>query len=197
MFVPLRPEGVRAFRILNEISLAFDVIDFETFVEREEYLRELLGDPGTGGTPGGGDAPSPPPEPERPPETQEEVAGTAHPGLGARGGSEGDDWLQFIPGGPIAYLHRWQFIVGDPDPHPSVPHGHDNGRPFPKLDPYLGWIHVSTTKTGGRLSKDDTRALWNDERFRDFASAALVHFVRENPSYRWRVDNPLRIPRRR
>src|SRR5665213_2217946 len=38
MLVPLHPESVRAFRILNDLSLAFGVINVEAFVAREWYL---------------------------------------------------------------------------------------------------------------------------------------------------------------
>ncbi len=199
MLVPLKPEGVRSFRLLTELSLVLGVIDEETFSDRMDYLNELLGNPGNGpsGPSGGGSGRD---EERRAPGEAASDDAPAHGDIldsGQGGGSPPPDWLQFIPGGAIGHLQRWHFIKGDPDPLPSVPHGHDEGRSFPKLDPYLGWIHASTSKTSGRLSQDDTRALWNDERFRDFASAALIHFVQENPNYTWRVPYPMRLPRRR
>lgn len=192
MLVSMNPEAVRCFSILTELSLVLEVIDEGTFDERMEYLRELLGGPdaGTNGT-----------DEARPEGAVEAPAGDrAHDDIlkGSSGsGGKLPDWVQFIPGGAIGHLKRWEFIKGDPDPLPSVPHGHDEGRPFPKLDPYLGWIHASTKQTNGRLSQDDTRALWNHDGFRDFASAALIHFARENPKFVWRVPYPLHLPRRR
>ena len=196
MLVPMKPEAIRSFRLFTELSMAFGVIDKQTFEERMKHLGELLG---------GSDGPTAKDKAAKIQETRGELvegAGEEHAhrellnGEAEKGGSP-PDWLQLIPAGSIAHLARWQFVKGDPDPHPSVPHGHDNGKTFPKLDPYLGWIHASTTKKCGRLSRDDTRALWNDARFRDFASAALLHFIRENPSYVWRVPHPKRLPRHR
>lgn len=194
--------GPAAFRLLNEFSRGFGVIDFDVFAVRQAYLAELYAPlERSGGLSAAGRLAERAEREEREGEASEAGASqadmrAAHPELAADG-SDGPDWTEFMPGGPIAHLKRWHFIVGDPDPHPSVPHGHRDLKPFPKLDPYLGWIHVSTTATGGRLSKDDTRALWNDQRFRDFAAAALTHFVLKNPAYVWRVVNPLRLPRRR
>jgi hypothetical protein len=198
MPIPMHPEAIRCFRILNELSFMLEVIDFEVYEERLRYLAELLADP-SGGVSGSG-APGDDGSGESLAAGSGGTVGTdaAHQELlDSLAGETPPDWLRFIPAGPLSHLSRWHFIKGDPDPHPSVPHGHDQGRSFPKLDPYLGWIHVSTTRTGGRLSKDDTRALWSDRRFRDFASAALVHFAQENPNYVWRVPRPLRLPRLR
>lgn len=199
MLVHLNPEGVRSFRLLTELSLVLGVIDEETFWDRMDYLNELLGNPGNGPTGPSGGACGPDEERRAPGEAGSDDA-AAHGDIldsDQGGGSPPPNWLEFIPSGPISHLKRWHFIKGDPDPLPSVPHGHGEGRPFPKLDPYLGWIHASTSKTSGRLSQDETRALWNDGRFRDFASAALIHFVQENPNYTWRVPYPMRLPRRR
>ena len=196
MRVHLKQEGVRSFRLLSELSLVLGVIAEETFLERIDYLHELLGDPGnrSGGASGDGVRSK-----EEGPTTNEAALSENAHGDILKQDSAGSPtgWLQFIPGGVISHLQRWRFIKGDPDPMPSVPHGHDEGRSFPKLDPYLGYIHASTTQIAERLSQDDTRALWNDDRFRDFASAALIHFVQENPSYTWRVPFPMRLPRRR
>lgn len=197
MSVRMKPEAVRCFRLLSELSLVLGVVDEDVFRDRMDYLHELLRNPG-GALGGGADAAG---EVDAPHEGASPNAsdGEAHADIlaGARGGAAAPpEWIHLIPGGAIAHLKRWHFIKGDPDPMPSVPHGHDEGRPFPKLDPYLGWIHASTTTTSGRLSHDDTRALWNDDRFRDFASAALLHFAQENPHYVWRVPYPMRLPRR-
>ena len=195
-------DGPRAFRFLNELSLGFGVIDLDLFAAREAYLADLYARLDRSSA-----LPADRLEEKRAERGEREgEAGEAatsrsnipegHPDI-RRDGNKGPDWVEFMPGGPIAHLKRWLFIKGDPDPHPAVPHGHRDGKPFPKLDPYLGSIHVSTTETSGRLSKDDTRALWNDQRFRDFAAEALVHFIGKNPKYVWRVANPRRLPRSR
>jgi hypothetical protein len=198
MTTPLVPEAVRCYRMLTELSLMLSVIDWETYEERLQYLDELLGDPGNGAQGANGDPDGDAGDAREEPRGAAPEGGgaVAHPELIGRG-EPPPDWLQFIPGGAIGHLRRWHFHKYDPDPHPSVPHGHDEGKPFPKLDSYLGWIYASTTNKNGRLSKNDTRALWNDQRFRDFSTAALVHFAQGNPRYVWRVDYPMRLPRRR
>ena len=191
----LTPEATRCFAFLCELSLAFEVIDYETYHERLAYLDDLLAHPL-----------------ECPDEDQsssrdsgqtevrgEEDCGPAHPEIVGRpttgsGSVPPPDWVRFIPRG----LPEWEFHKGDPDPLPSVPHGHYKGKALPKLDPYLGWVCGAQRKQLDRLPKEQTRALWNDAQYRDFASAALTHFIRENPRWSgWRVGNPLRLPRRR
>jgi hypothetical protein len=197
MLVALRPEARNAFRLLCNLSLWCGAIAPPTWYRRRAYLRELQSDDRKGNA-------HMVAEPERPTDADvsPEPAGSmkAHPDLAPRSGvaNDEDDWLEFIPAGPIGHLKAWRFIVGDPDPHPSVPHGHEHGRAFPKLDPYLGWVYAAPNQTSRRLSKDDTRALWNDQRFRDFAAAALLHFSQANTvGFPRRVANPFRLPRRR
>ena len=178
----LSGEATRCYRLLTELSLALGVIGWELFEERMRFLDDLLGDPNSrlqhqGMQGDSGDSTEDPP----PDDSEEPRDDPAHPDVDGSGGSEPPDWLWFIPSGSIGHLKRWHFIKADPDPHPSVPHGHDRGKSFPKLDPYLGWVHISPEKRQGRLKNDDTRALWNDAQFRDFASATLLHFVQENP----------------
>lgn len=195
--VEMTQEAIRCYRLLNELSVELGITDEHTWAERASYLQLLVGDFSTSedtvvdGPQGLDERSRGVREADALQAHREMLCGVAEPGTII------PDWIQFIPSGSIGHLRRWHFIKGDPDPHPSVPHGHDGGRTFPKLDPFLGWIHNSTTKLGGRLSRNDTRSLWNDGRFRDFASAALIHFAQENPQYLWRVPVPTRIPRRR
>lgn len=198
MIVSMTPVAVRSFGILSGLSLLLGVIDSDMFEARIAYLSELLGDPGSGPVGAGvsgteTDSAMDSPYDDSADEMHSEIIKRFASGTGERP----PEWILFVPSGPIAHLSHWKFIKGDPDPHPSVPHGHDQASPFPKLDPYLGWIHASTKRISGRLARDDTRALWNDDRFRHFASAALVHFAQEHPNYVWRVSDPLRLPRRR
>ena len=95
-------------------------------------------------------------------------------------------------------LSNWLFHKGDDDFFPSIPHGHAiSGRPR-KLDAYRGWIYQKDTKITqvGREPRGKIVALWNDEKFRAFASAAITNYALKFPSYHWRVYNPMRLPRR-
>lgn len=103
--------------------------------------------------------------------------------------------MQFIPS-VSSGLGAWEFHKGDADPHPSVPHGHDRANDKRKLDPYLGYISFLGRQTG-RVKRDSTVALWNDRAFRQFAREALEHFMSARPGWRWRVANPMRLPRAR
>lgn len=93
-------------------------------------------------------------------------------------------------------LQVWKFHKGDADPIPSVPHGHHTAILVRKLDVYTGYT-FDKRKRIGRISRGDVTELWNDDEFRQFARAALVHFVNANPKYQFRVANPFRLPRRR
>jgi len=93
-------------------------------------------------------------------------------------------------------LNDWVFHQYDRDFHPSIPHGHFMGRSQPKLDSYLGWVYQGS-KQIKRLSRNLIVDLWNDEKFRHFAQIAIEWYMLEFPSYNWRVNNPLLLPRRR
>ena len=111
---------------------------------------------------------------------------------------EGDDdvILHFIPGGNTG-LSDWAFHPLDVDFFPSVPHGHFENKPNPKLDAYLGWVYQ-----GSRQIRREPRAhivaLWNDNKFRAMASTAIKFYLTTFPGYSgWRVANPRILPRRR
>jgi len=195
----LRPDAAREYGVLTQIAFDAGVIDWTVLQERLDFLRELVGEP----DPDAGGTDSSPPgstgereggagvdESKQPPDSSSPS--------GAQGGPGRDDIpiIHFIPGGAISHLKKWNFHKGDQDPFPSVPHGHWEGRRFPKLDPYLGWVCEAKQRRARRLPKSDTRALWNDERFREFAAAALVHFIAEQPWHDFRVPHPMRLPRR-
>jgi len=107
-----------------------------------------------------------------------------------------DGIFRFIPHGNTG-LSNWVFHPYDPDHFPSVPHGHYQGKPQPKLDAYLGWIY----KGAQQISREDRWkivALWNDNAFRAVALAAINYYLTNFPSYTgWRVANPKVLPRRR
>lgn len=107
-----------------------------------------------------------------------------------------DDQLYFcttlIPG-----LTVWQFNKHDDDFFPSVPHGHWQGKKYPKLDAYLGWIYRGSTQIG-REPRKNIIALWNDNKFREFAASAIDYYLTHNVLHNgWRVSRPRRLPRRR
>lgn len=92
----------------------------------------------------------------------------------------------------------WDFILGDPDHKPSIPHGHSNKNHQINLDPYLGHIYnMSTSANQGRETRAFINALWNDQKFRDFALKQINWFINFNHNFKWRVSNPHVLPRRR
>lgn len=94
-------------------------------------------------------------------------------------------------------LSNWKFHQYDDDFFPSVPHGHWNGKNNPKLDPYQGWVYKGS-KQKWREPKKNIISLWNDRQFRDFARAAIDYYLTHHLNYDgWRVENPMRLPRRR
>jgi hypothetical protein len=102
---------------------------------------------------------------------------------------------KLIPAASIG-LADWVFHQADPDFFPSIPHGHFRGKAQPKLDAYHGWTYTWEKQTG-REPRKNIIALWNDGKFRDFASVAISYYSRAFPHHHWPVPNPLRLPRRR
>ncbi len=93
-------------------------------------------------------------------------------------------------------LHAWHFHQADADFFPSIPHGHWQTDQRRKLDTYRGWVYRGD-KQIGREPRWKIVALWNDEKFRSFASIAIQYYMISFPCYRWAVQNPQRLPRRR
>ena len=93
-------------------------------------------------------------------------------------------------------LSNWYFRIGDPDPIPAVPHGHDRQNKRLKLDPYQGFKY-SQGRQVGREPGAKIVALWNDDPFRAFALNAIQYFVGKNPWFNWKGRNPLVLPKRR
>jgi hypothetical protein len=92
-------------------------------------------------------------------------------------------------------LADWEFHQYDPDFFPSIPHGHYRGKSQPKLDPYQGWVYRGS-KQVRRESRKNIIALWNDQKFREFASIAIDYYLVHFPKYKgWPVPFPRRLPR--
>jgi hypothetical protein len=108
--------------------------------------------------------------------------------------SSGNLTMHLVPAASTG-LSKWEFHQADPDFFPSIPHGHFLRRAHPKLDAYLGWIYMGEKQTK-REPRKNIIALWNDEKFRDFASIAISYYRRAFPHYHWRVAKPLHLPRR-
>ncbi len=118
---------------------------------------------------------------------------------GDENGGDIDDEPEFLylyPG-PHTGLAKWEFRPLDADPYPSVPHGHWEGCDRPKLDPYQGLVYDRTRQVR-REPKKKITALWNDRIFRKFALETIRFHLEHFPYHGdWRVENPLRLPRRR
>lgn len=93
----------------------------------------------------------------------------------------------------------WGFTLGDPDPFPSIPHGHLKSNNKIKLDSYLGFTF--NTANNNQPLKRETKAyiasLWNDEKFRELALKQINWFINKNPHYKWKVNHPVRLPMRK
>ena len=101
------------------------------------------------------------------------------------------------PEGYLEFKYReWKFIKGDPDPLPSVPHGHWQTKHIHNLDAYQGHV-FEKTKWLRRVSREEIILLWNDVDFRQFAREELDHFISNNPSFTWRVTKPRQIQSKR
>lgn len=111
-------------------------------------------------------------------------------------GGQTSDLMQLIP---RVLSTKWVFIKGDPDNYPSVPHGHyeTKGKPWPKLDPYTGRAFKAKDQEEDRLrlTKKEMADLWNDRTFRSFCLEHIAWYYEAYPYYRFRVENPRRLPR--
>lgn len=111
-----------------------------------------------------------------------------------------------VPAAGHRLKRTWEFHKTDPDPYPSVPHGHERKgsrtSEHIKLDAYRGWIF----DRGNRVDREPRRAvesLWNDAAFRRFAAEALDHALAADVSLARRlrdergVERPRSLPRKR
>lgn len=99
----------------------------------------------------------------------------------------------------VSGMKQWTFHEFDHDPFPSVPHGHRHGQAHPKCDPYTGLVYDGRRKAvdGERLGRKTRIALWQNEKFREFALKAIIWYEMEHPYYEFRVTHPHRLPRLR
>lgn len=104
--------------------------------------------------------------------------------------------MQLIVQG-VGGMKKWVFHEYDEDPHPSVPHGHENGMSHPKCDPYTGIVYDFHRREmpRERLSRKTRTALWRNPKFREFALKAIIWYEHYHPYYSWRVLHPRRLPK--
>jgi len=109
-----------------------------------------------------------------------------------------NDWIEFI------CLSTWVFTKADPDPFPSVPHGHfkKQNNKWPKLNPYTGRVFMAKHQEDKtrRLSKDEMRKIWRDREFREFCIEMIRWYRNQFPHYLFPIGNGnddliLRLPR--
>jgi hypothetical protein len=108
-----------------------------------------------------------------------------------------DPYVAFIAN--VHGMNGWFFRPGDPDPWPSVPHGHWENKPSPKLNPYTSRAydnnHNEVLKK--RLSRKTMVALWNDSKFREGTLKSIDYYVLEFPTHQFNIRHYRRLPRRR
>ena len=76
---------------------------------------------------------------------------------------------------------RWFFTIGDPDDHPSVPHGHDKEHGY-RLDAWTGKIYPKGNERNriiGKLSRQELSCLHSDPKFLNYAQKQ-IKWYREN-----------------
>ena len=141
----LKGDAEISFIFFSELQLNYGIIGINEFHERIETLEELLSKNDEGFN------------------QQEEIneKNNIHSYSDHLNGfikDEDENIIHFIPEGLSS---KWIFTKGDPDPYPSVPHGHKNSQnqSWPKLNPYTGWIFKNKSQTIGRLSIREMRLL--------------------------------------
>lgn len=178
---------MKTFVALTEISYHFGLIGVDEFTERMEILRWLMDE--------SGEIPDPRLVDE---ESVEEDLKHEYPKSVDKSDSENDNdgIMYFIPS---VLSKTWVFTKSDPDSYPSVPHGHleNKNRSWPKLNPYTGRAFAAKHRESRklRLGKDEMKALWRDDKFRDFSRSAVMWYMEEFPFYAFPVRNPLRFPK--
>lgn len=110
------------------------------------------------------------------------------------GGGEDSDQPPYIHFAMSVGGRRWDFIVGDPDHWPSIPHGHGWQDPRWKIDPYRGETFFQT-RPKRRIHRRELVAFWNDDKFRGYALGEIDHWAQSHPNWSWRIPQFRRLPR--
>jgi hypothetical protein len=198
----LTTAGAQLYLATSHIALACDVLSWDEYLLRLRFVRDCA-EPGTlevraaadilreqefeGEDEWPTDEPEPPGPGEGPSESEVSISDRHAPFE--------PPVLAFVAAASTG-LHHWQFRQADPDFFPSIPHGHWCSDHRRKLHAYRGWM-CQEDRQIGREPRRKIIALWNDEKFRSFASAAIQYYLATYPRYAWPVLHPLRLPRRR
>lgn len=172
---------------MAEVSVDLGLIGVDEYRERVEVALWLSDD-----DPNGRD-PRNDPEHDHRQDTSDEPTNHAGPAVTVIRSPQTSQTLGLVA------LSKWYFTGSDPDPYPSVPHGHyqSSNRSWPKLNPYTGRVfkakHAEDVTL--RLSKREMRDIWRDESFRDFCRKHIMWFMQAQSHYAFRVKHPLRLPR--
>lgn len=106
--------------------------------------------------------------------------------------SDDENWIEFL------FNNEWVFTKSDPDSYPSTPHGHfkNKNKKWPKLNPYNGRVFKKKHQedVSKRLSKNELKKLWSDQKFRSFCREHIVWYMEAFPHHRFPVRRPLRLP---
>lgn len=197
----LTRDAGRDFLFLAWLSASLGLVDDEEYALRLRILRSLLpqGDPLAESIAGEiGDAPG------------EELFGDNDGDLVPRekDGAKESEWrhCEGTPQADPLLIHFssiapgmrvWEFQPQDPDPKPSVPHGHWHNLSQPKLNPYTGRVFDGKREvTRMRLKRKAMKALWNDARFRKDVLEAVERYAKTFPWHQFPVAKPNRLPRR-
>ncbi len=81
-------------------------------------------------------------------------------------------------------LSKWVFKLSDPDPYPSVPHGHYQNKPWPKLDPYTGRVFKGKSQEDYKISKKELEKIWKNNQFKEFCNEQVKHYM-ETHAYKF------------
>lgn len=102
------------------------------------------------------------------------------------------DWIE------ICCLEQWVFTKSDPDPYPSIPHGHylNQKNKWPKLNPYTGRVFKAMHQEDitMRLSKKDMQKLWRDKKLKVFCREMITWYKKQYPHITFPVRHPLKMP---
>lgn len=198
----LTTAGAQLYLTTSQVALVCGVLSWDEYLLRLRFVRDCA-EPGTLEARSANDIlrqrefegedewpagePEQPPPDERPSESQVSISNGHAP--------FDPPILAFIPAASTG-LHQWQFHQSDPDFFPSIPHGHWRSDHRRKLHAYRGWIYQEDKQLGREL-RWKIIALWNDDKFRSFAFAAIQYYLVTFPRFEWPVLHPLRLPRRR
>ncbi|GAB3446064.1 hypothetical protein [Insolitispirillum peregrinum] len=175
------------------LSFRVGLIGYEEYTERYNMAVWLTDESGTVSDPRidayGGEYTSKPPHEEAP---DMEVTDCSRSERASNGAPFNPPDLMYFR------FNAWHFTGSDPDPYPSVPHGHyeSENNPYPKLNPYTGRVFSNKHQYNidMKLGKKEMKKLWNDKNFRSFCLRQVIYYETSFPHYKFPVRHPHRFP---